>query len=196
MKPITQKTKHNKTHRKKYIKKGGNIERIQKLRNVVELFLQFVYYRYFTPGVYKTVYVDLPENEWKLDDMFGMTIKQKKARDYTFEDYIANDIPEIPKMNRNQIISIINTISKYRGYAYQLLPIMLFSDEYMKEIDQTIENMVNQDKSDEIEGYFIQKLYLSKLLESDFQDANTSTYDFFSSIIQEKLQQLYNIPEI
>lgn len=183
MKTITRRKKHNKNTKtkKKYIKRGGNNEKLEKLKNLAELSLQHVYYRIY-PN--KDVFEDLPESEWK-PDHFGMVKKRKYVRTYSFEEYMDNKIPEIPLLNRNQLILEINKRCKHLGYAYKLLPINVFSDEYMKYVDNMIEIRIKKNDILSLSSDLTHSLYLEKIIRFDDDD--------FYNMIDYMLEEIYNI---
>lgn len=179
MKTITRKKNHK---TRKHIK-GGNNERIQKLKNTMELMLQFVFYQHFAIKSYKILTEPLPESDMEEIDVLGIrgVKKNRIVRNFTFQDYIKNDVPLIPRLNLDELISNINLISESRGYAYQLLPTNLFSDKNLKEIDNTIEK--NYDSN-----YVIKSLYLDK-----FIDWNHN-YDTIDDLL-DTIDEIYNVPD-
>jgi len=172
MKTISKRSNHKKTQRKKY-QRGGNTERIEKLKNFVEFLLQFVYYNFCVSIMRKFI----PKSD-----------RSETHKTYTFEDYMTNNIPDIPRIDSGDLVGTINIYYNSNGVAYQLLPRELLSNQYIKDIDKMIKSMVDKNTIDitRISINFIEKLYLSNII--------TYKEDMIQDNIDRKLAEIYNIP--
>jgi hypothetical protein len=204
--PIYKKTtKHKKTIKHKiYCNKtkrfrGGENERLSKLKDLITIILNYCYFNKFIAYNYLQKFENIPENE-QVVDASGMKAVRKITGKYNFVEYMENKLPKFSPKNGNELIKTMNTSWHNSGNAYKLFPDDLFSDKYILEIDEKIKiivdelNNMNIDDEDkhttlfgEIHLYLFKYLYLNNMAINDI---------FLENVIIPEITKIYNIKDI